>query len=73
MEVTLQLFPWFELAVIPLQNLPFLASSARAFSLLRQDFPPALPLDCPQDSWPASHIVAFQNQHCHTYFSPSLV
>ena len=65
--------PWLQLAVAPMANAPFLASSARAFSLFRQSFLPALPADCVSCSWPAWHTVAYRHQHGHAYYSPSLV
>ena len=65
--------PWFQLAVVSLANVPFLASSARAFSLLRQGFPPALPAACNPCSWPAWHAVAYRDHHGHAYYFPSLV
>ena len=51
----------------------FLASSARAFSLLRRAFPAALPAACGSNTWPARHAVAYRDHHGHAYFSPSLV
>ena len=71
--VTSEHLPWFQLAVVPMASAPFLASSARAFSLLRQGFPPALPAACVSCSWPAWHTVAYRDQHGHAYYSPSLV
>ena len=71
--VTSENLPWFQLAVVPMASAPFLASSARAFSLLRQSFPPVLPADCVSCSWPAWHTVAYRDQHGHAYYSPSLV
>ena len=65
--------PWFQLAVAPLANIPFLASSARAFGLLRQGFPTALPVACSTSSRPAWHTVAYRDHHGHAYLSPSLV
>ena len=65
--------PWFQLAVVSLANVPFLASSARAFSLLRQGFPPALPAACTPCSWPAWHTVAYRDHHGHAYYSFTLV
>ena len=73
LSVAPETLPWFQLAVVPLANLPFLASSAGAFSLLRQAFPTTLPAACCSDTWPARHIVAYRDQHGHAYFSPSLI
>ena len=71
--VTPERLPWFQLAVVPMASASFLASFARAFSLLRQSFPPLLPADCVSCSWPAWHTVAYRDQHGHAYYSPSPV
>ena len=73
MSVTPETLAWFQLAVVPLANLPFLGSSARSFSLLRQAFLAALPSACLSSTWPAWHTVAYRDHHGHTYFSPSLI
>ena len=73
MAVTSEHLPWLQLAVVPMASAPFLASSARAFSLLRQGFPSALPAACVSRSWPAWQTVAYRDQHGHAYYSPSLV
>ena len=65
--------PWFQLAVVSLANILFLASSARVFSLLQHTFPAALPAACCSHTWPAWHNVAYRDQHEHAYYSPSFV
>ena len=72
-SVTPHTLPWFQLAVVPLANIPFIASSTRAYSLLQQAFLAALPAACCSNTWPEWHTLAYRDQHGHAYFSPSLV
>ena len=71
--VTAEDLPWFQLVVVPLANIPFLASSARAFSVLRQGFSAALPPTCDSRTWPAWHTVSYGDEPGQAYFFPSLV
>ena len=64
---------WFQMDInLPWISLPYLAFSAKSFSLLRQGLnvnpPDALSYDMPL--W---HNVLFKNAHFHTYSSPSLI
>ena len=64
---------WFQMDInLPWISLPYLAFSAKSFSLLRQGLnvnpPHTLSYDMPL--W---HNVLFKNAHFHTYSSPSLI
>ena len=64
--------PFFQLGKVPLDSPPFIAQSARAFSMARRgsEFtpPPVFPMDMPL--W---HNIIFCHPGAMTYFSPKLV
>ena len=53
-------------------TMPYLAWSARSFSLLKQDIPQSPPTMLAYDT-PLWHHHAFRNEHRQTYFCPQLI
>ena len=65
--------PFFQMDVnIPWEALPYMAFSAKAFSVLRQQLNISIPSELPYDM-PLWHNPIFHNKHFHSYSCPSLI